>query len=95
MIGFEADLGLLQRVDQPGALVVVSALQAVFDLALEAGELLAVVVVPGPPDGGLEFVEELTQVLFHGQQRYRTSGLYRMRCGWAASAPRRFFRSAS
>ena len=29
------------------------------------------------------------------RQRYRTSGLYLMRWGWAASAPRRFFRSAS
>ena len=27
--------------------------------------------------------------------RYRTSGLYLMRWGWSASAPRRFFRSAS
>jgi hypothetical protein len=52
-------------------------------------------VVTGTPDGSGELVEQAAQMLFHSGERYRTSGLYLIRWGWVASAPRRFLRSAS
>src|SRR5581483_2506414 len=122
MVGFEAQLGRLQPLDEPVGLVVDAGarrdgagpagarpahqltpgvharrpdVEPALDLAVEAGQLPTVVLVVGAADGGRQLVEQMAEVLFHGSESYRTRGLYRMRCGWAASAPRRFFRSAS
>ena len=65
------------------------------DGPVQAGQLFPFLVVLRPPDGGREFVEQMSEVVFHERQRYRTSGLYLIRCGSSASAPRRFLRSAS
>src|SRR5207302_4717875 len=75
MVGLEPDLGLLEDVDE-AAVVTVGAgvvtavvgagrLEVLFDGTLEAGQFLPIPAVSGPPDGGREFVEQMTQVLFH------------------------------
>ena len=96
MLRLEADLSLLQGVDQAGVLfLLVGGPEPGLDFTMEAGQLLPFLLALRPVNGSREFVEQMSQVLFHGGQRYRTSGLYLMRWGWAASAPRRFFRSVS
>jgi hypothetical protein len=94
VIGLEADLRLLQDVDQ-ARLLLARPFQPVLDFALEASELLPVLMAVATADGSGELVEQVPQMLFHSRERYRTSGLYLIRWGWAASAPRRFLRSAS
>ena len=96
MLRLEADLSLLQGVDQAGVLLLlVGGLEPALDFVVEAGELLPFLLTLRSVNGSREFVAQMSQVLFHGGQRYRTRGLYLIRWGWAASAPRRFFRSAS
>jgi hypothetical protein len=52
-------------------------------------------VAAGTANGSGKLVEQAAQVRFHSRERYRMSGLYLIRWGWAAPAPRRFLRSAS
>jgi len=47
------------------AVVGAGGFEVLFDRALEAGQFLPIPAVSGPPDGGREFVEQMTQVLFH------------------------------
>src|SRR5437588_6556270 len=70
MLDREADLGFLEPVDEAVVLVVALGLpragQPRFELALEPGQLVAIRTLLRPPDGGLELVEQMAQVLFHG-----------------------------
>src|SRR5688572_3799166 len=99
MVGLETDLGLLQHVEEAlrlvflGVLLFPGAGEAVLDDAAEAGQLFPVLAVLRPPDGVREFVQQMAQMVVHDRERYRRSGLYLMRCGSRASAPRRFLRS--
>src|SRR5205085_10527527 len=65
VLGLEADLGLLQGVDQPGLLFLVRAFELALDLAVEAGQLLPVLVAAGMANGSGDLVEQAAQVLFH------------------------------
>ena len=75
MVGLEPDLGLLEDVDEAAVVTLVAGVdtavvgaggfEVLFDRAVKAGQLLPIPAVSGPPDGGREFVEQMTQVLFH------------------------------
>ena len=98
MLALQADLRLLQPVHQAGVLLAALVLgpgEPALHRFVEAAQLLPFVVVLRPLDGGGELVEQMAQMLFHSPRRYRTRGLYLIRWGCAASAPRRFVRSVS
>jgi len=66
VIGLEADLRLFERVDQTGVLLLAGGFEPALHFGLEAGQHLPVLVALRSADGGREFVEQMTQMLFHG-----------------------------